>query len=63
MAKSIDINPAHKGELHRDLGVPEGQKLTDAEIEQGLKSKDPAVRLRARFAKNARKFKHTGGGK
>lgn len=58
--KSIYINPAHKGELHRNLGVPQGQKLTAEDIQRGLDSKDPAVRMRARFAKNAKKFNHGG---
>lgn len=58
--KSIYIEPSHKGELHRDLGVPEGQTLTADDIQRGLDSKDPAVRMRARFAKNARSFTHTG---
>lgn len=58
--RSIYIEPSHKGELHRDLGVPDGQKLTDDDIARGLASKDPAVRMRARFAKNAKKFNHGG---
>jgi hypothetical protein len=62
MAKkeSIDIKPSHKGALHRALGIPQGQTLTDEEIQQGLDSKDPAVRMMARFAKNAKGFSHGG---
>ena len=62
MAKKdpIHIKPSHKGDLHRALGIPQGQKLTEDEIAKGLASKDPAVRMMARFAKNARGF--TDGG-
>ena len=65
MAKKsgIHINPEHKGELHRDLGIPEGEPIPLEKIEEALKSKDPAVRMRARFALNARKFHHGGESK
>jgi hypothetical protein len=52
----IHIKPSHKGELHKDLGVPQGQKLTLGAIMQAKKSSDPAVRKRATFAANARKW-------
>lgn len=61
MAKdSINIKKSHKGRLHQALHIPYGENITDAELEKALKSKDPAERLMARFAKNARKFKHGG---
>ncbi len=56
---AIKINPAHKGDLHRDLGVPQGKTLTLADIFRGKRSKSPATRKRATFAANAR----TWGGK
>lgn len=60
MAKKsgIHINPKHKGELHRDLGVPQGEPIPAGKLKKGLHSKDPAVRKRATFAKNAKDFKH-----
>ena len=47
-----------KGALHKDLGVPEGKKLTSEELNKGLHSKNPLTRKRARFAKTMRKWKH-----
>ena len=58
MAKSgIHIKSSHKGELHRDLGVPQGQPLTLADIAKAKRSPSAAVRKRATFAANARKWK------
>lgn len=55
----ININPANKGKLHSQLGVPPGQKIPLAKLEAAKNSKNPAVRKEANFALNARKFKHT----
>lgn len=53
----IRINPAHKGMLHADLGVPKGDKIPMAKLEAAKNSKSPAVRKRANFAIN---FGHRG---
>lgn len=53
----IHIKQSHKGDLHRALGIPQDQTLSDEEIQRGLDSKDASVRLMARFAKNAKGFK------
>lgn len=53
---AININPKNKGELHRDLGVPVGKPISAAELMNGLHSKSGAVRKRANFAKNAKKW-------
>lgn len=55
---SIHINPAHKGRLHRDLGVPQDRKLTVAQIEKAEHSRKPAVRKEADFAARARDWNH-----
>lgn len=55
---SIHIKPSHRGRLHRDLGVAEGHKIKAEALRRALHSKDPAVRKRANFAINARKWKH-----
>jgi hypothetical protein len=57
-ADPIQINPKHKGELHKDLGVPAGQPIPEAKLKAAENSSDPAVRKRAQFADNAKKFKH-----
>lgn len=59
MTVTIRIKPSHRGLLHDDLGVPRGQKIPRSLIEQALRSNDPAVRTRARFAMNARGFDHS----
>ncbi len=51
---AIKIKKSHKGLLHKDLGVPEGEKIPAAKLESAKNSKDPAVRKRATFAKNAK---------
>jgi hypothetical protein len=52
----IHINPKHKGLLHKDLGVAAGTKLTGKEIAKAKDSDSAAVRKRATFAANARKW-------
>lgn len=46
------IKPSRKGLLHKDLGVPQGQKIPAAKISAALNSSDPAIRKRAQFARN-----------
>jgi hypothetical protein len=55
-ALAIHIKPSRKGLLHKDLGVPEGQKIPAAKIAAAKKSSNPAIRKRATFAANARKW-------
>ena len=45
------------GQLHRDLGVPQGQKIPVEQIKRAAKRKGK-VGQRARFALRACKFKH-----
>jgi hypothetical protein len=54
----IHLNPAHRGMLHEDLGVPMGEKIPTAKLDAAMHSNDPAIRKRANFAKNARGFNH-----
>jgi hypothetical protein len=55
---AIKIKPSNKGKLHKALGVPAGQTIPVSKIEKAAHSKSPALRKEARFALNARKFKH-----
>lgn len=58
-AKSgIHLNPKHKGLLHEELHVPQGQPIPDSKIKGAEHSSNPAERKRAQFADNAKKFKH-----
>lgn len=54
------LNPKHAGMLHRDLGIEPSNKIPLAKLELAIHSKNPSVRRRAQFAKNARGFNHGG---
>lgn len=58
---SINIKKSHKGLLHKDLGVPQGEPIPESKLEAAEHSSDPAVRKRAQFAENAKHFKHKKG--
>ena len=54
--KKVDLGSAvswtsHPGRLHRELGVPQGEKLGTARIDAALDSKDAQTRRDARSAK------------
>lgn len=55
---SIHIKASHKGELHRDLGVPQGEPIPASKLASAKRSRNPAVRKRATFAANAKKWNH-----
>ena len=57
---AINIKPANKGKLHRALGVKRGEKIPAKKLSAGLKSKSPAVRKEANFARNAKSWHHGG---
>lgn len=44
------INPAHKGLLHRELHVPEGEKIPHAKIMKAEHADNPSEAKRARLA-------------
>jgi hypothetical protein len=47
----------NKGALHRNLGVPEDQKIPADKLEAALHSKDPKVRKEAQLAKTLSKLR------
>ena len=49
------INPAHRGLLHTELGVPQGKKIPAKKLNAAAK-KPGAVGRRARLAKTLKKF-------
>jgi len=51
-----------KGQLHKDLGIPEGEKIPASVLDAAAK-KPGKVGQRARLAKTMRGFKHADGGK
>jgi len=58
---SINIKKSHRGLLHKDLGVKQGEKIPASKLK--VKSTDsPAVKKRKVFAQNARKWNHAQEG-
>ena len=55
---AIHINPANRGKLHEALGVSKDKKIPEAKLEKAAHSNNPALRKRAQFALNARKWHH-----
>jgi hypothetical protein len=51
------INPKNKGALHRELGVPMGEKIPAKKLEKATHSSNPTLAKRARLAKTLRGFK------
>ena len=58
----IHIKPSHKGLLHKNLHVPQGQPIPEKKLSHALSSDNEAVRKRAQFAENAKHFHHADGG-
>jgi hypothetical protein len=48
-----------KGKLHRELGVPEGEKIPEKKMAKASKSKNPTIRKEAALAKTLKSF-HRG---
>jgi hypothetical protein len=46
----------HPGALHRDLGVPQGEKIPAKKLAAATHSKNPTVRKRANLAKTLGKM-------
>lgn len=48
------------GQLHRDLGVPQGEKIPPAKLAAAKDSDNPKIRQRANLASTLKKFEHGG---
>ena len=55
---AIHIKESHKGLLHKDLDVPAGKPIPAGKLAKAKKSENPAVKKRAVFAANAKKWHH-----
>jgi hypothetical protein len=53
---NIHIKKGHEGLLHKDTGTPKDEKIPAAKVEKAAHSSDPAVKKRAVFAENAKKW-------
>lgn len=49
------ISPSTKGNFHKALGIPQGQKIPESRIKSAEKSSNPHMRKMANFAMNVRK--------
>lgn len=59
MAKAF--NPGgQKGKLHRELGIPAGEKIPQGRLNSAARSPNPEVRRDAIRAKTMEGWKHTG---
>lgn len=60
MQHAIHINPANKGALHQEMGIPQGRKLTMGDLmktkAKAKASGDTKLVKRATFAQNASKW-------
>lgn len=55
---TIKIKESHKGLLHKNLGVPQGEKIPAKKLAAAKKDASPAEKKRIVFAQNAKKFNH-----
>lgn len=53
---AINIKPSHRGLLHKDLGVPQGQPIPVIKLQKRKATASPAEKKRIVFAENARKW-------
>lgn len=62
IAAVIAIKPSKQRALHKDLGIPEGEKISDEKLSSSLKSAKASgnkqLAKRIVFAQNSRKWKH-----
>ncbi len=47
----------HKGALHRELGVPEGEKIPAKKMAKAAKSKNPKIKKQVALAKTLGKLR------
>lgn len=52
----IKIKPSKQGSLRKATGTKKGQKIPAAKLQKMKKSSSPAMRRKANFAINARKW-------
>lgn len=58
-AKFQPVNPAHKGLLHKEMGIPEGEHISEEALRKVIATTtNPHTKRRAQFALNARKWHH-----
>ncbi len=59
--KRKDFHPGgEKGKLHREMGIPEGQKIPEKKLEAAAHSPDPEKKRDAIRAETMKKWHHGG---
>lgn len=59
--KKADFKPGGTpGKLHREIGVPEGEKIPAGKLDAAAKSSNPEIRRDAIRAKTMKGWKHEG---
>lgn len=53
---AINIKPSHKGELHAELGIPQGKPIATGTLKKAAKTAGPKEAKQINFAENARKW-------
>jgi hypothetical protein len=51
----------HKGALHKEMGVPEGEKIPEKKLEAAANSGNSLLAKRARLAETLKSFHHKKG--
>lgn len=60
--KKKAFNPGgEKGKLHREIGVPEGEKIPEKKLEAAAHSENPEIKRDAERAQTMKKWDHSGG--
>ena len=54
----IHIKAKNKGKLHKELGVKQGEPISEEKLEKAKANASPAEKKRIVFAENARKWHH-----
>lgn len=54
------LPPSSKGKLHRELGVPQGQKIPAKKMAKAANSSSPTMRKQAALAKTLKGFSKKG---
>jgi len=59
--KTPNFHPGgEKGKLHRELGIPEGEKIGTSRLAKAARSDNPEIRRDAIRAQTMKKWHHTG---
>ena len=61
--KWIEKATKNKGAMHRNLGVPKGEKIPATKIAKEIKSKNPKIKAEANLAKTLSKMSNNVGRK